>query len=217
MIVNLILFLFVLNDIHIIFKSETTVTQETTKSETTTQLPETTSQLAETTTQLPETATQLAETTSTRANVVTTEVVISTTPVLSTSTTSSSTISTSTQADQPSTSGPADNPFCYCSFNRTCDYSRNYTDEEIAQLIDAMIQELKVSVKDTNAYKRRLISAPDDRPSAQYVGSVGALVIGFVILGIVLMDLPRVVVFFRNDKTTENVRKMSKSRKKPQK
>jgi hypothetical protein len=46
---------------------------------------------------------------------------------------------------------------------------------------------------------------------------VGALVIGLVILGIVLMDLPRVVVFFRNNEKTEYVRKRSKSRKKSQK
>jgi hypothetical protein len=63
-----------------------------------------------------------------------------------------------------------------------------------------MIQELKVNIKDTNAYKRRLISAPDDRPSAQYVGSVGALVIGLVILGIVLRPKKKNVCLLSPDR-----------------
>lgn len=112
---------------------------------------------------------------------------------------------------QSSTNGSL---YCYCSLNKSCE-TKNYSEEELAQMLEILVQELKVSIKDTNAYRRRLISAPDDRPSAQRMGGVGAVVICLVILGIVLMDFPRVVHFFRGDdkKRIEYERKMSKSKK----
>lgn len=112
---------------------------------------------------------------------------------------------------QSSTNGSL---YCYCSLNKACE-TKNYSEEELAQMLEILVQELKVSIKDTNAYRRRLISAPDDRPSAQRMGGVGAVVICLVILGIVLMDFPRVVHFFRGDdkQKIEYERKMSKSKK----
>ncbi|XP_061181511.1 uncharacterized protein LOC133190057 [Saccostrea echinata] len=167
------------------------------------------------TTQIPTTAEKSRDSTTTEPTTSTlpTELITeSTTPLSTILTMTSSTASTQTTQSSKSTT----DTFCYCS-DKSCS-SRNYTDEEIAQMIETMIQELKVSVKDTNAYKRRLISAPDDRPSAQRVGGVGAVVICLVILGIVLMDTPRVVNFFRyHDRKTEYLRKTQSKRKKSKK
>lgn len=118
------------------------------------------------------------------------------------------------QTTQSSTNGVNGSLYCYCSLNKSCE-TKHYSEEELAQMLQILVQELKVSIKDTNAYRRRLISAPDDRPSAQRMGGVGATVICLVILGIVLMDFPRVVHFFRGEdkKKLEYERKLSKSKK----
>ncbi|XP_062566186.1 uncharacterized protein LOC134228549 [Saccostrea cucullata] len=166
------------------------------------------------TTQIPTTAEKLKDPTTIEPTTSTllTEIITETTRPSSTILTMTSS-TTSTQTGQPSSSETTTESFCYCPSDKTCSY-RNYTDEEISQMIETMIQELKVSVKDTNAYRRRLISAPDDRPSAQRVGGVGAVVICLVILGIVLMDAPRVVNFFKyHDRKTEYLKKTSKRKK----
>lgn len=125
-----------------------------------------------------------------------------------------SAVSFSTQSSVGKVNGSS---YCYCSLNKSCE-TKNYTEEELSQMIDSIVQELKVSIKDTNAYKRRLISAPDDRPSAQRMGEVGALVICLVILGIVLMDFPRVIKLVRRDPNREHEyeNRSSKRKKKSQ-
>lgn len=128
--------------------------------------------------------------------------------------TSNPSITSFPQTTQSSTNGVNGSLYCYCSLNKSCE-TKHYSEEELAQMLQILVQELKVSIKDTNAYRRRLISAPDDRPSAQRMGGVGATVICLVILGIVLMDFPRVVHFFRGEdkKKLEYERKLSKSKK----
>uniref|UniRef100_A0A8W8NAY2 Farnesoic acid O-methyl transferase domain-containing protein n=1 Tax=Magallana gigas TaxID=29159 RepID=A0A8W8NAY2_MAGGI len=125
--------------------------------------------------------------------------------------TSNPSITSFPQTTQSSTNGVNGSLYCYCSLNKSCE-TKHYSEEELAQMLQILVQELKVSIKDTNAYRRRLISAPDDRPSAQRMGGVGATVICLVILGIVLMDFPRVVHFFRGEdkKKLEYERKLSK-------
>lgn len=74
------------------------------------------------------------------------------------------------QTTQSSTNGVNGSLYCYCSLNKSCE-TKHYSEEELAQMLQILVQELKVSIKDTNAYRRRLISAPDDRPSAQRMGA----------------------------------------------
>ena len=54
-----------------------------------------------------------------------------------------------------------------------------------------MKAELTITKKQTNKYKRSLISIPDHRPSAQGIGSVGVIVICAVIIVLVAFDLSR--------------------------
>lgn len=67
-----------------------------------------------------------------------------------------------------------------------------YTPQELQQKIEKMKSELTVETKQTNKYKRSLISVPDSRPSAQGIGSsVGLLTLGIVITLLVAFDFPR--------------------------
>ncbi|XP_065940781.1 uncharacterized protein [Magallana gigas] len=75
---------------------------------------------------------------------------------------------------------------CSCVSNVT------YTPQELQQKIEKMKAELTVDKKQTNKYKRSLISVPDSRPSARGIGSsVGVLTLGIVIALLVAFDCPR--------------------------
>lgn len=77
---------------------------------------------------------------------------------------------------------------CYCP----CVNNVTYTPQELQQKIEKMKSELTVEAKQTNKYKRSLISVPDSRPSAQGIGSsVGVLTLGIVIALLVAFDFPR--------------------------
>lgn len=83
---------------------------------------------------------------------------------------------------------PASSSVCYCP----CVNNVTYTPQELQQKIEKMKSELTVETKQTNKYKRSLISVPDSRPSAQGIGSsVGVLTLGIVITLLVAFDFPR--------------------------
>ncbi|KAJ8298408.1 hypothetical protein KUTeg_024939 [Tegillarca granosa] len=46
---------------------------------------------------------------------------------------------------------------------------------------DEILKDLQVDKDSTNAAKRKLISAKDDRPSAQTIGYIGIIITGFLI------------------------------------
>lgn len=67
-----------------------------------------------------------------------------------------------------------------------------YTPQELQQKIKKIKSELTVEKKQTNKYKRSLISASDSRPSARIIGSsVGVLTVYIVITLLVAFDFPR--------------------------
>lgn len=77
---------------------------------------------------------------------------------------------------------------CYCP----CLNNVSYTPEELQHKIEKMKSELTVEKKQTNKYKRSLISVPDSRPSAKGIGSsVGVLTLCIVIALLVAFDFPR--------------------------
>jgi len=68
--------------------------------------------------------------------------------------------------------------------------SLNNLDTETLRKMVALVQlELKVPGKNTTLYKRSLISANDERPSAVYVGTFGIIVLTFVLGTIVFVDV----------------------------
>nr|XP_034314028.1 uncharacterized protein LOC105329529 [Crassostrea gigas] len=76
----------------------------------------------------------------------------------------------------------------YCSWVSNV----TYTPQELQQKIEKMKSELTVDKKQTNKYKRSLISVSDSRPSARGIGSsVGVLTLGIVITLLVAFDCPR--------------------------
>ena len=61
--------------------------------------------------------------------------------------------------------------------------------EAIERIVQQLVKELSVDRKNTSSYRRRLISAKDDRPSAQGIGYIGVIILVSVIGSIVVMDL----------------------------
>ncbi|XP_048729923.2 uncharacterized protein LOC125647280 [Ostrea edulis] len=78
---------------------------------------------------------------------------------------------------------------CYCP----CSTLNNvtYTPQELQKKMEKMKAELTVTRKQTNKYKRTLISIPDHRPSARGIGSLGVIILCAVILTLVAFDFPR--------------------------
>ncbi|XP_061175863.1 uncharacterized protein LOC133184800 [Saccostrea echinata] len=66
-----------------------------------------------------------------------------------------------------------------------------YTPEELQKKLEQMKAELTVEAKETNKYKRTLISVPDHRPSARGIGSLGILILCTIIILLVAFDFPR--------------------------
>ncbi|CAG2252619.1 unnamed protein product [Mytilus edulis] len=72
---------------------------------------------------------------------------------------------------------------CICS----C-YNVTLTEDELITKISLLKSELSVDKKQTNKYRRSLISAEDDRPSSKYIGNFGIVVLVVICSLIVLMD-----------------------------
>lgn len=117
----------------------------------------------------------------------------STTPPSSSSTATLSTPHLQTVTDSihssPVMSSSSSSSSVYCC---SCVSNVTYTPQELQQKIEKMKSELTVDKKQTNKYKRSLISVPDSRPSARGIGSsVGVLTLGIVIALLVAFDCPR--------------------------
>lgn len=117
----------------------------------------------------------------------------STTPSSSSSTATLSTphlqtVTSSIHSSPVMSSSSLSSSVYYCS----CVSNVTYTPQELQQKIEKMKSELTVDKKQTNKYKRSLISVPDSRPSARGIGSsVGVLTLGIVIALLVAFDCPR--------------------------
>ena len=78
---------------------------------------------------------------------------------------------------------------CYCP----CHLVRNVslTPVELQKKIEKMKSELTIPTKKTNKYQRSLTSAPDNRPSARGLGSLGIVIIGIIVTMLIAFDFPR--------------------------
>ncbi|KAK3083063.1 hypothetical protein FSP39_012954, partial [Pinctada imbricata] len=76
---------------------------------------------------------------------------------------------------------------CPCSMYK----NKTYTQEEVQKRIKEIKEKLTIKPKNTRAYKRSLISAPDDRISARNIGYAGVVIMIILSGLIVLMDVPR--------------------------
>ena len=78
---------------------------------------------------------------------------------------------------------------CYCP----CRLVRNVslTPVELQKKIEKMKSELTIPTKKTNKYQRSLTSAPDNRPSARGLGSLGIVIIGIIATLLIAFDFPR--------------------------
>lgn len=94
----------------------------------------------------------------------------------------STTTSKTTQFVETTTLSPNKTP-CTCLCN-------NFTisDDELIRKIALLRSELSIDTKQTNKYRRSLISAADDRPSSKYIGNFGIVVLVVICSLIVLMD-----------------------------
>ncbi|CAG2219623.1 unnamed protein product [Mytilus edulis] len=94
----------------------------------------------------------------------------------------STTTSKTTQFVETTAISPNKTP-CTCLCN-------NFTisDDELIRKIALLRSELSIDTKQTNKYRRSLISAADDRPSSKYIGNFGIVVLVVICSLIVLMD-----------------------------
>lgn len=81
--------------------------------------------------------------------------------------------------------------FCRCSSNSTI---HGISNEEFKKLLTA----ITVDKKDTSKYKRALISAEDNRPSAKAIGYIAVIFLVFAFGTIVALDLPVLILLMKN-------------------
>ena len=85
---------------------------------------------------------------------------------------------------------------CQC----TCSPQLNLDDpdelEKLKPKLDAMKKELLVEKTSLSNTKRRFLSAPDDRPSSKYIGTIGIAVLVIVGLALVSPDLVQLCRWF---------------------
>ncbi|XP_060064888.1 uncharacterized protein LOC132545230 [Ylistrum balloti] len=132
-----------------------------------------------------------------------------TTAIPTTNTTSTSTTSTSiTTSTVPSTSttSQVDDTLssvqdCHCQCNSSSEAIiiypiTNITDELQAKL-DNLKTETMVDEETLSATLRKRTSASDSRPSSAYVGYLGIALLSIILGGILLLDLPRLILFIK--------------------
>ncbi|XP_078333843.1 uncharacterized protein LOC144617709 [Crassostrea virginica] len=107
----------------------------------------------------------------------------------SSSTTPSLQTTSETTFSLPITSILSSTSPCYCP----CRLVRNVslTPVELQKKIEKMKSELTIPTKKTNKYQRSLTSAPDNRPSARGLGSLGIVIIGIIVTMLIAFDFPR--------------------------
>ncbi|KAK3082696.1 hypothetical protein FSP39_002899 [Pinctada imbricata] len=75
--------------------------------------------------------------------------------------------------------------------------NKTYSPEEVQSRLKEIRGNLKINRKNTTVYKRSLLSATDERISAQSIGYVGVAVL-IIISGLIIsMDVPRVITWMR--------------------
>ena len=78
--------------------------------------------------------------------------------------------------------------------------------------IENIKKNLTMDVKETNAYKRKKISAHDDRPSAKAVGSIlGIGVLSVVFCLIVIPDIPMLIRDFGTEQCRDKLLKIDEN------
>ncbi|VDI03894.1 Hypothetical predicted protein [Mytilus galloprovincialis] len=109
-------------------------------------------------------------------------------------TTISTIISTATTSSRTTGHSSTKTP-CTCSCNNF-----TMTEDELIRKIALLKSELSVDRKQTNRYRRSLVSAEDDRPSSKYIGTFGIVVLVVICTLIVLMDLQHCACFMFHKK-----------------
>ncbi|XP_033747182.1 uncharacterized protein LOC117332407 [Pecten maximus] len=96
---------------------------------------------------------------------------------------------TSTQLPTPGNTTTTVTPTCPCVCGSASSNITNLTKEHLVELVKELAKELTVNKKETSSYKRKLISAGDQRQSAQTIGVIGVLALCIPVLLIVSFDL----------------------------
>ncbi|OWF45873.1 uncharacterized protein LOC110456466 [Mizuhopecten yessoensis] len=78
---------------------------------------------------------------------------------------------------------------CYCPCGDVT--NTTITPKQLESKINEIKQTLTVSKKATSSWKRKLVSTPDDRVSAQSIGYIGAAIMCSIAAIMIIMDLPR--------------------------
>ncbi|XP_061182332.1 uncharacterized protein LOC133190656 [Saccostrea echinata] len=90
---------------------------------------------------------------------------------------------------------------CRCPCDRV-HKPKNYTNEELAKVIEEMKKELFINVKQLSSNIRKKISVKDNRPSSQSIGSLGIVMITMVFAVIIVFDFmilkEHISMFLRN-------------------
>ncbi|XP_033739919.1 uncharacterized protein LOC117327176 [Pecten maximus] len=86
-------------------------------------------------------------------------------------------------------------PICYCPCGDVT--NTTITPKQLESKINEIKQTLTVSKKDLSSWKRKLMSTPDDRASAQSIGYIGAAIMCSIAAIMIIMDLPRLGGDFR--------------------
>ena len=107
----------------------------------------------------------------------------------STTTTSSSTITNTPMQS----SMIASNCIKLCS----CRNITTYNVTELMKIVEETVRTLTINKRVTSKYKRQITSADDTRPSAHVLGAVGVAMLVLVFGGIILLDLPTLVIVYR--------------------
>ncbi|XP_060084361.1 uncharacterized protein LOC132563637 [Ylistrum balloti] len=80
-------------------------------------------------------------------------------------------------------------PTCYCPCGDVT--NTTITPKQLESKINEIKQTLTVSKKGLSSWKRKLVSTPDDRASAQSIGYIGAAIMCSIAAIMVVMDIPR--------------------------
>ena len=139
---------------------------------------------------------------------------MATKPLVTTSTTTGETshshlVTTASAEHFPSTTRPpinassrsldnTTNVDCVC----TCSLQLNLDDpDSLAKHVvrlDSLRKALQVEKKSLSNAKRRLVSAPDERPSSKYIGALGIFVLLIISMVIVLPDVIKLCIWLQN-------------------
>ncbi|XP_033746528.1 macrophage mannose receptor 1-like [Pecten maximus] len=126
----------------------------------------------------------------------TAEMTTSMTPYTTTSTTTG-TITSNTLPGVGTMSNPPDCQ-CHCNDSYTIViYPVTNITDELQTKLDSLKQETMVNEEALSSTIRKRTSASDPRPSSAYVGYLGVALLSLIFGGILLLDLPRLILMFK--------------------